>query len=108
MRTGMAESVHELRSMTVGTINGNGTRAPRVTKHVGAGLGPYEMFGRSRFGVSSIGAEARLPWNVWPTTTVKIAPLASSRSSAGGASVRGSEEVRHLLRRLRRAAPPAS
>ena len=77
MRAGIVESVHELRSMTVGTMSGNGTRARRSRSSSIAAFGPYTTFGRSRFGVWSIGAEARLPWNVWPTTTVSMAPFAS-------------------------------
>ena len=83
MRAGIVESVHELRSITVGTMSGNGTRARRARSRSIDAFGAYEMFGRSRFGVWSIGAEARLPWKVWPTTTVSIAPFASCEICAG-------------------------
>ena len=84
MRTGIVESVHELRSITVGTMSGNGTRARRSRSRSRARSGRTTTFGRSRFGVWSMGADARLPWNVWPTTTVSIAPLASCDIFASG------------------------
>ena len=44
------------------------------------------MFGRSRFGVASIGAAASVPWNVCPTMTTSMAPFASCESWRGSAA----------------------
>jgi hypothetical protein len=56
----------------------------------------------SRCGVWSTGAEASVPWNVWPTTTSASRRSRARGSSASPSDVRGAEQRRHLLAR-----PPA-
>ena len=75
-----------LRSSTVGTISGNGTFFARSRSSCSDASEPLATFGGCRFGVWSIGAAARLPWKVLPTTTVSIAPLPSDSISRHRAS----------------------
>ena len=90
--------------MMVGTISGNETRSRRARSSSIEAFGAYEILGRSRFGVWSIGAEARLPWKVWPTTTVSIAPFASCEILRGSGS--SSAEAKRLATFLAASAAP--
>ncbi len=109
MRTGIVESVHELRSITVGTMSGKPTRERRSRRRSRDAFGPKTTFGRWRRGVWSIADAARLPWKVWPTTTVSIAPLASWEMSARKALQLGrAEEIRDLLGGLPRSRLPGA
>ena len=69
--------------MIVGTISGKSTRRRSRRRRSSDARGAKMTFARSRFGVWSIGAEASLPWNVCPTTTVSMAPFASCEIGGG-------------------------
>ena len=77
-RTGLSRSIHDVRSITVGTISGNGTFFARSRSSASDASAPGATFGSCRCGVWSTGASASVPWKVWPTTTVSIAPFESA------------------------------
>ena len=81
-RIGRSRSIHELRSITVGTITLNGTLCARSRTRASEASAPGATFGGWRFGVLSTGASASVPWNVWPTITVSIAPFESALITA--------------------------
>ena len=82
MRIGCSRSIHELRSSTVGTITGNGTFCARSRRSASEASAPGATFGCWRCGVLSTGASASVPWKVWPTITVSIAPFESALITA--------------------------
>src|SRR3954452_23567788 len=69
----------ELRSITVGFWSLNGTYR-RAVRRYGSAASEGWTAGGVRAGVVSLGAGARLPLNVLPTTAVSMAPFDRGRS----------------------------
>ena len=71
-----------MRSITVGTISLNGTLLARSRRYATEASAPGATFAGCLCGVLSTGASASVPWNVWPTITVSIAPFESAPTFA--------------------------
>ncbi len=86
-RAGRSRSIQDDFSITVGTISLKGTFFARSCRYASDASVPGTTFAGCRCGVLSTGASASVPWKVWPTITVSIAPLASGPTFASSGTM---------------------